>query len=198
MRKAVAFFDFDGTITEQDSMFHFLKFKFGNRSFYQGMIRLFPKLLWHKLGFTSSKEAKEQLLTYFFKGSRLEDLIQIGSEYATTSLPKIIRPKAMEEIMQLKEMGYDLYLVSASVDIWIKAWGESNGFVVLSTQLEVDDNNCITGKILGENVNGEEKVNKIKNAVTLSNYEWIQAYGDTKGDYPMLNLANKKYFKPFR
>ena len=37
-----------------------------------------------------------------------------------------------------------------------------------------------------------------KRVLTLSNFEKIIAYGDSKQDLPMLALASEKHYKPFR
>ena len=34
--------------------------------------------------------------------------------------------------------------------------------------------------------------------IDLSAFEKIYAYGDTKGDLPMLKLAHESFYKPFR
>lgn len=56
----------------------------------------------------------------------------------------------------------------------------------------------LTGRILGRNCHGAEKVSRIREAFNLSDYDDIYAYGDTKGDKPMLALAKHAFYKPFR
>lgn len=47
------------------------------------------------------------------------------------------------------------------------------------------------------NCHGIEKVNRIRNAVDLSNYDDIYAYGDSKGDSGMLDLATRRFYRSF-
>ena len=87
-------------------------------------------------------------------------------------------------------------IVSASPENWIKPWASKHNIQVVSTQLKFS-NDKIEG-IEGANCNGEEKVNRIKKAFNLDNYDKVIAYGDTKGDHPMLALADESHFKPFQ
>jgi len=41
-------------------------------------------------------------------------------------------------------------------------------------------------------------VRRILAAYDLSQYDEVYAYGDTKGDKPMLGLATIAFYKPFR
>ena len=44
----------------------------------------------------------------------------------------------------------------------------------------------------------EEKVIRIQEEYNLSDYQEIYVYGDSPGDKPMLGLATKSFYKPFR
>ena len=58
--------------------------------------------------------------------------------------------------------------------------------------------NIITGNFITKNCYGQEKVNRIKESYDLSKYDLIYAYGDSRGDKEMLELANNSFYKPFR
>jgi len=49
----------------------------------------------------------------------------------------------------------------------------------------------VTGKFLSKNCYGIEKANKVKEAYNLSDYDYIYAYGDTRGDKELLELADE-------
>ena len=68
---------------------------------------------------------------------------------------------------------------------------------LLATRLEISGDH-LTGKIRGANCHGEEKVRRIQEAYQLKEYPQVYAYGDTKGDLPMLKLADIRFYKPFR
>ena len=59
------------------------------------------------------------------------------------------------------------------------------------------ENDICTGKLLGNDCNGLEKVRKIKEIYNLSKYEKIYAYGDTDGDKPMLDIADIAFYRKF-
>lgn len=93
--------------------------------------------------------------------------------------------------------GYQIVIVSASTEYWLKPWTIGMGFDLLATQLDIKDKK-LTGCYLGENCHGEEKVLRIEASYDLAKFDKIYAYGDTSGDKPMLELAQEQFFKPFR
>jgi HAD superfamily hydrolase (TIGR01490 family) len=195
--KRLVLFDFDGTITTSDTMFLFTRYAVGDTKFLTGMAFLALPMSLHKLGLISAQKAKEIFLTHFFEGTDLAEFDRLGKAFAETRIPAFIRPAAAEAIRAHKQAGSRIVVVSASAQDWMKHWALNEGLEVLATRLEVIDGK-ITGKITGCNCNGEEKVSRIREHVTLSDFSQIVAYGDTKGDLPMLALATEKHFKPFR
>src|SRR5262249_52280729 len=136
-------------------------------------------------------------LKHFFGKMSLAEFQQKCDAFAANALSKLIRPKAKEEIEKLKREGVRIVIVSASPENWILQWAQSIQAELIATQLELQDGK-LTGKILGKNCHGEEKVRRIKNAFTLSDFTDIFAYGDSSGDKPMLSLAGFPFMKPFR
>lgn len=195
--RGIAFFDFDGTITEKDSLLEIIKFKHGSLKFYTGMLVNSPYLFAMKAGFISNQKAKEKVLRWFFGKLKLEDFQKLSDDFATNIIPSLIRPKAVTEINKLKNAGFEVVIVSASAENWLTLWCEKEGLSLLGTILETK-NGCITGSISGNNCYGEEKVRRVKEKYDLSAYRNIQCYGDTKGDKPLLGLATVSFYKPFR
>ncbi len=70
------------------------------------------------------------------------------------------------------------------------------GITVLGSRLEIRDGR-LTGRLAGKNCNGNEKVCRIREAVTLTPYQAVYAYGDSSGDREMLALAHHKGFREF-
>jgi phosphoserine phosphatase len=68
---------------------------------------------------------------------------------------------------------------------------------LIATKLELN-NGLLTGKMRGKNNKGDEKVNRIKANWDLANYSDIYVYGDSYADKPMMALATKSFYKPFR
>jgi phosphatidylglycerophosphatase C len=197
VKKRIAFFDFDGTITTSDTLLEIIKFYKGNFKFYLGFAINSPFLAAWKAGIISNQAAKEKVLQYFFGGLSEQIFQQRCDEFAGFHIPSLIRPKALHEIEKLKAAGAEIVIVSASAENWIAAWCKENDLQLIGTKLQVT-NNLLTGKIDGINCHGEEKVNRINKAYDLSQYDEIYCYGDTTGDKPMLKLASFSFYKPFR
>lgn len=193
----IAFFDFDGTITKKDTLMEFTKYAVGGLRFYLGFFILLPAMVFFKLKLIPNYRAKEMFLGYFFKAWSVEKFQNLADKYAKNEIDKILREKALEKLNWHKENGHEVVVVSASIDMWLKAWCEKNHLKLICTKLEIKDKK-ITGKILGKNCHGIEKVNRIKEVYDLNNFETIYAYGDSSGDKQMLEMAHESYYKPFR
>lgn len=197
MQQPIAFFDFDGTITTKDTLLEFIKFSKGVTPFYAGFLLNSPWLVAYKLKIISNQKAKERIFTWFFRGTPLPAFREQCQRFADTVIPQLLRPKALEEIRMLKDKGFEVVIVSASPENWIKPWADRLSIECMGTRLEVKDN-ALTGRIVLRNCHGEEKCNRIRERFSLPEYTEIYAYGDTSGDKPMLALATKSFYKPFR
>ena len=195
--KKIAFFDFDGTITTKDTLFEVIKHHKGKAKFFTGLLINTPVLIGLKIKLISNQRAKEALLKYFFKGTEFAAFQLKCDDFATGLLPVIIRPGALEEIKKLKDSGFEIVVVSASAESWIKKWAAEMEVGLISTQLEIV-NDKLTGKIAGQNCNGEEKAVKIRSNYNLAEFDEIYCYGDSNGDKQMLALGTRSFYKPFR
>ncbi|MGB3584907.1 MAG: HAD family hydrolase [Tunicatimonas sp.] len=195
--KSVAFFDFDGTITNRDSFIDFIVFYHGRFAAYFGLFRLLPFLLAYKIKLMPNWQAKEKVMTYFFKGEPLADFQTRCEQYATERIPQITRKSALQAIQKHQELGNDIYLVSASPENWLLAWCQQKEIKLLASRLEVSKGR-LTGNLLGKNCYGPEKVVRIRQVVDLSHYQNVYSYGDSSGDRQMLQLADHAYYRPFR
>ena len=196
-KKKVALFDFDGTLTDRDTLFDFLKFYKGTFSLYLGLFFLTPVFGLFFFRILSNERAKELMLTWFLKNNPIDTFNEACNKYALQRVPAILREQALLEINTCKRENIKVVVVTASPENWVKPWCESMGISCIGTKLQVQ-NLLITGKIEGKNCYGDEKVNRIKNEYNLNDYLIESAYGDSSGDLPMLNLAEKRFFKPFR
>ncbi|MCG2616838.1 HAD-IB family hydrolase [Terrimonas sp. NA20] len=197
MKKGIAFFDFDGTITTKDTLLEFIKFSKGTLPFYAGFVLYSPYLIAYKLKVISNQLAKEKILAHFFAGMSAEQFTILCKRFVEEKLPALIRPGALEEIREHQKNGTAVVIVSASPQNWISEWTNQINVQLMATNLVVV-NGRITGKIDGKNCHGEEKVRRIRDKYTLDEFGDIYAYGDTKGDLPMLAISNHPSYRPFR
>lgn len=199
----IAFFDFDGTVTTKDTLLEFIRFSKGTLPFYAGFLLNSPWLVAYRLKLISNQAAKERILTWFFGNTPLAEFQETCDRFATEVIPALLRPKALEEISVLQNKGYSIVIVSASPEHWLRRWTDSIQAGLLATRLETKPESQkkptrLTGKILGHNCHGKEKVRRIGEAFDLNTYSEIYAYGDSSGDKPMLALAHHAFMKPFR
>lgn len=204
MKRKIAFFDFDGTITTRDTLLEFIRYSKGIPRFYLGFILNSPWLLAYKIKLISNQRAKQRILRHFFNHTPLHQFQQTCEAFVREALPALLRPKALKEISRLKAAGATVVIVSASPENWIRDWTSSIGAELLATRLETaPDKNSgkpdrLTGRIFRANCHGDEKVRRIKEVYTLEEYDEIYTYGDSNGDRPMLKLGTASFYKPFR
>lgn len=197
MNQRIAFFDFDGTITTKDTLLEFIKYSKGAFRFYLGFLINSPWLVAFKIKLISNQAGKERILTWFFKNMPREEFGKICEGFAADRIPALLRPKALKEIKELKEKGFDIVVVSASPEDWLLPWTRRTGLSLLASRMNIQ-NDRLAGNLIGRNCYGEEKVTRIKENYDLTDYTVIHTYGDTGGDKPMLSLGTLSFYKPFR
>jgi len=192
----LALFDFDGTITNKDSLLHFTGYAKGRSSLYVGLTLLSPVIILNKIGIIPSQFTKNSFLRFFFRNEDCEKFNQLCKRYAATELKKIIRAKALEKINWHKQHKHRVIVVSASPENYIQPWCIALGIECIATKLVVT-NQSVKGIIDGLNCNAEEKKRRIEEVINIADYEEIYGYGDTKGDKAMLSVCTKPYYQYF-
>lgn len=192
----LALFDFDGTITTKDSFIEFIKFYSGWQKILLGVILLLPRMVLFKLGFITNWKAKEYVLTWFFKGESASEVSRRGQLFCQRVIPRLLKKEAILKLEEHKANGDKIILVSASAEDWLAPWTKTVGIDLIGTRLQVE-NGKLTGKIDGYNCYGIQKVNRIKEAIDLSEFKSIYAYGDSRGDREMLALADYPSYRVF-
>ncbi len=193
----LAAFDFDGTLTLRDSLFPFLKAVVGWRRFYLGLVLVSPVLLAYALRLIPNWKAKETVLAHFLSGMTEARLQALGERFAAQSLPDLLRYEAIERLRWHQKQGHQTILVSASPEVYLKQWAAMMAFDgVIGTQLEVSAGS-ITGRILGHNCYGPEKVCRMRAVLGDLEQYCIYAYGDSKGDRELLSVATYPYYQIF-
>ncbi|WP_296622203.1 HAD family hydrolase [Marivirga sp.] len=195
-KPSIAFFDFDGTITKEDSMWLFLKYLSGNSKFYLNIIPLIPVLVLFKLNLISSKNGKEAIFKKFFKNCDLILFEEHCKKFTQQILINQMRPEVLNKMTWHKENDHQIVVVSASPKNWINYWCEDQGIDLIATELEIQ-NGKLTGKIAGENCKGKQKVIRIKQKYDLGKFDTVYAYGDSTGDKEMLSMADRAFYRGF-
>jgi len=197
-KHAIAFFDFDGTITKKDTFSDFMVFLIGRWGYLTGLVLNSKILILYFLNFKSASEAKEALLRYYLKGKSAAVLCKKADLYVENRFKKIVRKSAINEINKHLHLGHDVVIVTASPYLWTLPFAKRLKVSLISTQIEVDKNGFYTGNFNGKNCNGHEKAVRIKCEYNLDEYRQIFSYGDSLGDGPMLELSDFSFYKYFK
>lgn len=198
LKKKIAFFDFDGTITRKDTMLEMIRFAKGNGSYYAGLLQLSPWLIAMKAGMITNESAKEKMLSLFFKGMPLKEFDAICVSFTQNIIPLLIRDDAKKALQFHKKENHEIVVVTASAENWVKPWCDQQSLKIIGTRLATDQHQLLTGKLLSVNCNGDEKVHRIKSVYDLSAYDEIYGYGDSEGDKQMLSLATHAFYRHFK
>ena len=198
MKRVIAAFDFDGTITTKDTLLEFIRFAKGRWIFLSGFALYSPLLIAWKIKLYPNWKVKQQLFAFFFKGMKLADFDRLCEDFCTQS-QQLIRPEARKAIRRLLDTQAEVAIVSASIENWVYPFANQLGVSsVLCTQIETDADSCLTGRFTSANCYGEEKVSRILERYPDRAEYHLIAYGDSSGDKPMLEWADEKFYKPFQ
>ncbi|QFR43189.1 HAD family hydrolase [Sulfurimonas xiamenensis] len=186
----LALFDFDGTLTKQDSLNEFLKHSVSRKNYIVNMFKFLPYFTLWQLKLINNGVAKEHLFRIFFKDIDEEFFKKTATEFSLKKLDFIISKERIKILKKHQANGDRVVIVSASMQCWLQPWCDKNSIELLSTKLEFK-NGTFSGKFLTPNCHGIEKENRIKAHLNLQEYKTIYAYGDSSGDKEMLALAHK-------
>lgn len=191
MKKKIAAFDVDGTITFTDSFMLFLRSTTSKWGFIAKLSALLPYFILYLLKIYSRDKVKNHILNTFLGGKSHEEYKKNCTEFSKI-YAKILRKDALEEIERHKVAGHEIAMVSASLEDYLIPFANSLGIKnVIATKLEVKDN-VLTGKMLGPNCRAQEKVNRIHEY--FGDVEIIAAYGDSRGDKEMIEASQEKHY----
>lgn len=187
-KKRIVIFDFDGTLTHDDTFFSFAKMTSGKGTVLKALVRSLPSILKWKLGKITNSEAKEKLFANLYKGLDKNTLLNSSKRF----IPKY-REETVKELQKHLTSGDDVWIVSASLDLWLFSVAERLGVKVLCTNTEVDKDGKLTGKFSTPNCYGEEKVRRFREIYPDLENRHIIAYGDNPGggDAALRRLANR-------
>ena len=194
----IVVFDFDGTITTDDTFRLFLRYYAGNLKWAANILLLLPIFIGYSLKIVDRNQAKIHVMRRFFKNAPVARLNARAVDFANEIIPSLIRPQAQACLDSKKSSTESLYICSASIAPYLRAWGKSqNIHNILATELEADGDRY-TGEIKGWNIWGEGKVRRILAEFAPHPVKIMEAYGDSRGDREMLHAAKASYFRPFR
>lgn len=190
----LALFDFDGTITTREMLPDFFRLAIPPRRLAVGKVVLSPLIVGYRLGLVSGSLVRASIVRFGFRGMPEAAYAQLGAEFAGSVLPNVIRPEAMAKIAWHKRQGDKIVVVSGAFDIYLSHWCQQQGLDLICSSLE-SKHGALTGRYRGAQCVRHEKVRRITDCYALGQFDTIYAYGDTKEDLAMLNIAHKRYYR---
>ncbi|WP_299004628.1 HAD-IB family phosphatase [uncultured Shewanella sp.] len=213
----LALFDFDGTISHDDTFTPFIKSALPLKRRCVWGLWLAPAILGYHLGWVSASTMRQKLVKAAFKGVSKADVIALGHQYAVDYLPKQVRQQAIERLHWHLSNGDKVIVVSASLSVYLKPWCEAfsadfyrqypeckydkssvlldNNHIELICPELADEHGRLTGLYKRRDCTGAEKAQRVKEQVKLSDFARIYAYGDTQEDNELLALAHEAHYQ---
>ena len=195
--KKLAIFDIDYTITKKETLMELFKYiikkdkknlKFIPRAIYCGLM--------YGIKVYDEKAVKEKFLK-FIDGIKEKDLAKLVKGFYDDRLKILLYEDALNMIKKLKIEGYDIYLVSASPEFYVKEFYNIKEVdKVIGTRFNFT-NGIFTRKMEGKNCKGEEKVKRLKeflqNEKIEVDFKESYMFSDSLSDKPLLDLVGKPY-----
>lgn len=184
----VAFFDVDNTITSKDTFFKFalfLFFRFPWRIFRVYRV-FFYYLITRVFGFDRILVKCE--IIKILNGLDSHMVEQVIEEFVVKRVQPILHAKALQKIAQLKKEGYQIFLCSASLELYLSKLGEILQVGVIATKTKQMEN----GKFqLGAHCYQEGKWKRIEEYAQEKQlkFDFMESFffSDHHSDIPMMN-----------
>lgn len=194
MSVTVAAFDVDGTVTDRDCVIPFMRRVTPGRRI-AARLAVRPDRIIPALSQRDRDQLKALAAAAAFRGLRVDDLTDAGSEFARLVHARWLRRDIVDLLDDHRTAGDRVVLVSASFEVYLRPLGELLGVDgVLATRLQMDDG-VATGALDGENCRGAEKVRRLHRWLDATvggrDCAHLVAYGDSMGDREMLADADR-------
>ena len=162
--RALAAFDFDGTLTRGGSVWQFLVAVRGYKAVAWATIPILPKLVCAALlGGSRSDRAKEALFTRTLAGLQASDVYGMAREFGIEHYRNHARTDTRTRLEWHRSEGHRLVIVSASPDCILQGIAELLEVdAVIATSLAVDEKGFLTGRYEGSNCRGEQKIQRVR------------------------------------
>lgn len=195
--KKLAIFDIDYTITKKETLMELFKYTVKNK---KTNIRFLPRAVYcglmYLINVYDEKKVKETFLKFIDK-IKEEDLSALVKNFYNDRLKNILYKDAVDMMKKLKNEGYDIYLISASPEFYVKEfYAIKEVDKIIGTKFKFD-NGVFSRKMDGENCKGQEKVKRLKSYLKENNiavnFKESYMFSDSLSDKPLLDLVGKPY-----
>ena len=189
--KTLALFDFDGTLYLHDSFTGFIFYALRKRHIVKRGLQILPWIQAYYLKLYPAHRMRLKLYASMFKDSDAEEILHLAQDYAQQLILKL-NPKLLEQLIQHQELGHEVVLVSASLDLYLKPVCSYLNIDLICSEVEIKAGK-ITGFYQTPDCSNQQKKLRILEKYKLEDYAEIYAYGNSEEDVDMLNLATYSY-----
>ena len=187
-----AVFDFDNTLTTQDSVVPYLLYcRKRGLCGWGHLLRCGLAYIGQRLDPSRVLRAKEVSLS-FLQGKTQAELDALARDFFREDMSRRLLAEGQKELASLREKGIRIMIVSASADVYMRAFRELLGVdELVCTRTLTDSEGRFNGRV-ERNCRGEEKVLRLKRWLEEhagEEPELVAGYGDSSGDIPMLRFV---------
>lgn len=187
-KRHITVFDFDGTLTRDDTFLSFARHALPLPRLIAGTLRSIGTLIAWKTGRISNSTAKERIYSTLYKG-----LDRKAVETSATTFRPRYREDILSELKRLRDEGQEVIIVTASLDLWMNGIARSLGVRLICTETATATDGTLTGHFSTPNCHGQEKVTRLRQAVPDLASCHLTVYGNeftpSGGDAPLAPLA---------
>lgn len=187
-------FDLDGTLTKGDTFLSFLVLCLREFGFRNWSILLLPyDVLLYLGGRITNSQLKEVFLSKVLSGISLERVQPVSEKFVSA----LLKSKMNEQVTRVLNchlvQKHRVVLATASVDIYVRDIAKRLSIhEVVCTLIEVR-NGLITGRLVGKNCHGMEKIRRLEEFLSPSELQRAVFYTDHHSDLPLLKKVEEGF-----
>jgi glycosyltransferase 2 family protein len=193
----IAVFDVDGTLLRGDCLWLAARRSRGLAGQLGAAVACLPWLIGWQLRLVPTGRFKQQMIGAFglCQAANLAQS-QGRTDWQLLELLSQLRPEALERLRWHQQRGDRVLLCSASPRMLLQPLADWLGVELLCTELDFVDGKWLP-RLVSPNCKGPEKVRRL--AAHLGSLEalTIEAYGDSKGDRELLQVAALPHYRSF-
>ena len=184
----IIFTDLDGTLTLKDTYTKFLLQNLKISVVLNNISTLWNMWVDHATGKINDDDVKKITFRMFFTGyARDKNIDNFAKEIPWNS-------KVLALIEAKRQEAYKVIIVTASPDVYVKHVCDYLGYDGFISTQTVNDGRYLTGELNGEICNFQEKPKRILEFLEGQIPEHTISYGNSSGDYAMLQWCDESYF----
>ena len=193
-KKAVAFFDVDGTLLKSTIVHYYIWMRSAHVPFLLKrlwLVGFLPKIVYYLILDRISRPRFNEVFYRNYRGMSVAEIKGLSTEMFEAYLRPKIFPAAISQIQEHKEQGTAVVLITGSLDFIVQPIADYLAIdAVLAPQLGEQDGQ-FTGELTTAPLIGEEKAKAVQTYAEQHgiSLEESYAYGDSQSDLPMLECV---------